>query len=259
MPASQPSLSTSALRERSGPTVTTDLIERAKDAVDLTPETRADRLLRFMRTTIDSDPLPIPMLAHDVWPAALAHSESTAIRELDRLLQHLEEQGWVVLPTIDKIVYEPTITVTETTASQPYPMRTDRQSGSAQHEHRGGTASRLSQVGWLTGTESARQRQRNSDTASGVLLQHGRVRRSDLHHRRTACNLAPPFERDYDLAQCRPWVNVGRSDWWGRWTRRCVTSNLAHPETTVHSGPVLCTSMQDALPQAPTLAASSHR
>ena len=93
------------------PTVTTDLIDRATNAADLTPETRADRLLRFMRTTIDSDPLPIPMLAHDVWPAALAHSESTAIRELDRLLQHLEKQGWVVLPTIDKVVYEPTITV----------------------------------------------------------------------------------------------------------------------------------------------------
>ena len=93
------------------PTVTTDLIERAKDAVDLTPETRADRLLRFMRTTIASDLLPIPMLAPDVLPAALAHSESTAIRELDRLLKHLEEHGWVVLPTIDKIRYEPTITV----------------------------------------------------------------------------------------------------------------------------------------------------
>lgn len=94
------------------PTVTTDLMERAKDAVDLTPETRADRLLRFMRTTVASDLLPIPMLAPDVWPAALAHSESTIIPELDRLLKYLEGQGWVELPTIDKIGYEPTITGT---------------------------------------------------------------------------------------------------------------------------------------------------
>ena len=92
------------------PTVTTDLIERATNAADLTLETRADRLLQYLRTTIDSDPLPIPFLETDVWTAALAHSESTTIRELDRLFQHLEKQGWVVLPTIDKIRYEPTIT-----------------------------------------------------------------------------------------------------------------------------------------------------
>jgi len=90
--------------------VTSDLIDRATNAADLTLEARADRLLQYMRTTIDADLLPIPMLAPDVWPVALAHSESTAIRELDRLLKHLEEQGWVVLPTIDKIGYEPTIT-----------------------------------------------------------------------------------------------------------------------------------------------------
>ena len=94
------------------PEVTADLIDRATDAVDLTFETRADRLLRFMRTTVASELLPIPMLAPDVWPAALAHSESTTIRELDRLLHLLEKQGWVVLPTIDKIGYEPTITGT---------------------------------------------------------------------------------------------------------------------------------------------------
>ena len=92
------------------PTVTSDLIDRATNAADLTLEARAGRLLQYMRTTIDADLLPIPMLAPDVWPVALAHSESTAIRELDRLLKHLEEQGWVVLPTIDKIGYEPTIT-----------------------------------------------------------------------------------------------------------------------------------------------------
>ena len=94
------------------PTVTTDLLERATNAADLTLEARADRLLQYLRTTIASDLLPIPMLATDVWPAALAHSESTTIRELDRLLQHLETQGWLVRPTIDKIGYEPTITVT---------------------------------------------------------------------------------------------------------------------------------------------------
>ena len=93
------------------PTVTSDLIDRAMNAADLTLEARADRLLQYMRTTIDADLLPIPMLAPDVWPVALAHSESTAIRELDRLLHLLEKQGWVVLPTIDKIGYEPTITV----------------------------------------------------------------------------------------------------------------------------------------------------
>lgn len=92
------------------PMVTSDMVEQAKESEDLEWQTRADRLLVYLRTTIESDLSPIPMLAAEVWPSAMAHSESTTIRELDQLLKFSETQGRIQLPTTDMIGYEPTLT-----------------------------------------------------------------------------------------------------------------------------------------------------
>ena len=93
------------------PTVDRALLEEAAGAENLTPETRADRLLCFMRSAINGDLLPVPLFAPDVRPAALAHSESTTRDELSLLLKHLESQGLVELPSSETEGYKPIITV----------------------------------------------------------------------------------------------------------------------------------------------------
>lgn len=93
------------------PTVNAELIKKAEEASPLSPETRAKRLLYYMRSTIDGDLLPVPLFARDVQPAALAHSESTTGDELRLLLKHLESQGLVELPSYETEGYKPIITV----------------------------------------------------------------------------------------------------------------------------------------------------
>lgn len=93
------------------PTVNVELIKKAEESSPLSPGTRADRLLRYMRSTIDGDLLPVPLFAPDVWPAALAHSESTSGDELRLLLKHLESQSLVELPSSETEGYKPIITV----------------------------------------------------------------------------------------------------------------------------------------------------
>jgi len=93
------------------PLVTQKLIEEAASTANLTLEVRADRLLQYMRTTINADLLPVPLDKPNVAHAALAHSESTVGDELDQLLKYLAKQGWIELPSANSKGYRPVITV----------------------------------------------------------------------------------------------------------------------------------------------------
>ena len=93
------------------PLVTQQLIEKAASTANLTLEVRADRLLQYMRTTINADLLPVPLDEPNVAHAALAHSESTVGDELDQLLKYLASQGWIELPSANSNSYQPVITV----------------------------------------------------------------------------------------------------------------------------------------------------
>ncbi len=93
------------------PLVTQQLIEKAASTANLTLEVRADRLLQYMRTTINTDLLPVPLDEPDVAYSALAHSESTVGDELDQLLKYLAKQGWIELPSTNSKGYQPVITV----------------------------------------------------------------------------------------------------------------------------------------------------
>lgn len=93
------------------PLVTQKLIEEAASTANLTLEVRADRLLQYMRTTINADLLPVPLDEPDVAYSALAHSESTVGDELDQLLKYLAKQGWIELPSTNSNSYRPVITV----------------------------------------------------------------------------------------------------------------------------------------------------
>lgn len=92
------------------PLVTRNLIKVAEEESPLSSELRAERLLCYMRTIVDGDLEPVPLFAPDVWPAALAHSESTTVTELNQLLEQLASQGLVQLPPSQTDTCEPTIT-----------------------------------------------------------------------------------------------------------------------------------------------------
>lgn len=110
------------------PIVTKELIEEASNATDLADKTRANRLLSFLRTTVDaarflanpSTYAPhIPFDSPQVIRACLAYSESTTPSELDLLLKYLASQGWIELPATNPYdSYEPIITL-------PGMLRTD--------------------------------------------------------------------------------------------------------------------------------------
>lgn len=93
------------------PLVNQGLIEQAEQAGNLKNDERADRLLRYMRTTINGDLLPVPLHEPDVVHSAFAHSESTTLEELSQLLKFLVSQGWIELPSPNSNSYQPVITV----------------------------------------------------------------------------------------------------------------------------------------------------
>lgn len=93
------------------PIVNAKLIEHAEQAGNLKNDERADRLLQYMRTTINGDLLPVPLHEPDVLHSALAHSESTTLEELSQLLKFLVSQGWIELTQNESLGHQPIFTV----------------------------------------------------------------------------------------------------------------------------------------------------
>ena len=93
------------------PIVNAKLIEQAEQAGNLKNDERADRLLQYMRTTINADLLPVPLHKSDVVHSALAHSESTTLEELSQLLKFLVLQGWIELTQTESPGHQPIFTV----------------------------------------------------------------------------------------------------------------------------------------------------
>ncbi len=89
------------------PEITKDTIERARTVGPLQFYERANRLLQFM-ANIKPAGQEVPPI-HEVFPLALARSESTTENEIDLILNHLVQEGFVNRGTAGEVRYKVTL------------------------------------------------------------------------------------------------------------------------------------------------------